>query len=149
MKRGVFAAILVCLLLVVVSSQAMAAYEFYMQIRGVPGESVEPKHPGWISVLSWGSYPLPMPTTQSGGAGPGLFSVKHYGGTKISPLLLNLLLMNTAFDMKFDIVEGTRTLHYTLSGCRLTSYTATRTTNPRPIEELTFVFNSRRWSWGT
>jgi type VI protein secretion system component Hcp len=148
MKRGVFAAILVCVLLAVLSSQAMAAYEFYMHISGIDGESTSKHHEKWIEVLSWGSKSLTMPTTPTGSSGVGQFSVKHVGNTKVSPLILNLLLTNATFDMELDVVQGTKILHYILNGCHVISYSIVRSGSAPPMEEICCSFTSRSWSWG-
>ena len=148
MKRGVFAAILICLLLAVISGQAMAAYEFYMHIGGIAGESTHSGHESWIEVLNFGSKSLPTPTTRTGSAGAGDFSIKHKANTKISPAILNLLLTNATFDMKFDVVQDTKILHHEFHGCCVTGYSINRSGSAPPIEEITFHYSSRSWSWG-
>ena len=147
MKRGVFAAVLVCLLLMAFSSQAMAAYEFYMHIKGIVGDSTNTAHPGWIQVLGWGSKALPVTTNLTGSMGPGQFSVKRVANNKISPAILNLLLMNSAFDMQFDVVQAGKALHYVLGGCRATSYSISRLVSAPPMEEISFNYSTLSWSW--
>jgi type VI secretion system secreted protein Hcp len=50
----------------------MAAVDYFLQIDGVEGESIDAKHKGWIDVDSWSwgeSNPTPVSAGGGGGAG--------------------------------------------------------------------------------
>jgi type VI secretion system secreted protein Hcp len=50
----------------------MAAVDYFLQITGVEGESVDAKHKGWLDVESWSwgeSHPAPVSPGGGGGAG--------------------------------------------------------------------------------
>ena len=71
----------------------MAAFDYFLKLDGIPGESVDAKHKGEIDVLSWSwGESQPAPPVSGGGAGAGKVSMTdlHVSAnlSKASPQLL-------------------------------------------------------------
>jgi type VI secretion system secreted protein Hcp len=70
----------------------MAAVDYFLQIAGVEGESIDAKHKGWIDVDSWSwgeNRPAPPATGGGGGAGKVQMQDLHFVSrlSKASPKL--------------------------------------------------------------
>ena len=57
----------------------MAAVDYFLQIDGVEGESIDAKHKGWIDVDSWSwGETNPTPVSAGGGGGAGKVQMQDF-----------------------------------------------------------------------
>jgi type VI secretion system secreted protein Hcp len=90
MNRRVPAVALLLAVVLLLPATARAAYDAFLKLEGVPGESTDPKHGGWIEVESYQLDALRSSAT--GGAGAGKVHVHDFSFTKkvdkASPVLM-------------------------------------------------------------
>jgi type VI secretion system secreted protein Hcp len=129
----------------------MAAFDYFLRIDGVTGESTDDKHKGEIDVesFSWGESHPPSPHAGSGG-GKGKVQIEdlHISArtTKASPQLLIACAAGTHF--KSAVLTGRRSggkaqadfLTFSLSDVLVTDYhvTGTEAEPPRDAVSLSF-----------
>jgi type VI secretion system secreted protein Hcp len=87
-------ALFLSLLTVMTPGKASAAYNCFLKVDGIPGESMDDKHKDWIEIVSW-SFGETQPTTaasaSAGGASAGGVKMQDFKFTmttsKASPIL--------------------------------------------------------------
>lgn len=145
-------------LLILCQASASRAGQIFLFIDRIPGDSGDPTHLGWHTVLSasWGSNAAPFGTTVNP-AIPALTVTIHRGSS--SALLAQESLAqffgkrNKFKEVKLEVVEAMGSVLVPLSrlkltGAQLTSYATSLNTNAGTslgTESLSFSFDSITW----
>jgi type VI protein secretion system component Hcp len=127
------------------------AGNIFLLLPGVPGESVEKSHPGWIDVrtVSWGHGEGPIGSLSKAAQFRQVAIVKFNDSTSASLALLGA----TGQPIKEVKLEITRLLgtgpvatsRMKLTNARVASYTASVTEGGDTTEQLTFSFDTITW----
>jgi len=158
MKRTAAVFVLVAALVFAMVGTASAAYEFYMQIQGIPGESTEKNHVGWIEVLSIaqpssqqlpmvvGQGTMPTPPRPTGTAGAGQVTIMK-ALDKSSPQIFQSCAGGK--QMGSVRIEQFRDrmpfMAYDLKNVLITRYVLSRPSGKLPMEEISFNYASIEW----
>ena len=130
----------------------MAAFDYFLKIDGISGESTDDKHKGEIEVLSWSwgeTLPTP-PSTGGGGAGAGKVEMSDLQVsarlTKASPQLL--LACASGKHLKSAVLSGRRGggksqdefLTFSLTDVLVSSFQTGGTTADAPLDSVSLNF---------
>ncbi len=130
----------------------MAAFDYFLKIDGISGESTDDKHKGEIEVLSWSwgeTLPTP-PSTGGGGAGAGKVEMSDLQVsarlTKASPQLL--LACASGKHLKSAVLSGRRGggksqdefLTFSLTDVLVSSFQTGGTTADTPLDSVSLNF---------
>jgi type VI secretion system secreted protein Hcp len=138
------------------------AFDAFLKIDGIPGESTDDKHKDWIEVLSYSSG-ITRPTSAPAGTAGGstaervhfqdFFIVKALD--KASPKIA--LACADGTHIKEVILELCRAggdkvkyMEYKLSNCMFTSYRpggSVKGTETLPLEEISFNYGKIQWTY--
>jgi type VI secretion system secreted protein Hcp len=129
----------------------MAAFEYFLKIDGISGESTDNKHKGEIEVLSWSwGETHPTPPTPGGGSSAGKVEMTdlHVGArlTKASPQLL--LACASGKHFKSAVLTGRRGggksqnefLTFSLTDVLVSSFQTGGTTADAPLDSVSLNF---------
>jgi len=120
--------------------------DFYIQLEGIDGESIDSQHPKWIDILSF-EYSVSQSSISGGGstgrASFGALSFVHYVD-KATPNLMQYCadgkVIPNAKVSCCKVAEGSKEyMSITLSGCRITHAGPTGSTEDARIKELVSV----------
>jgi type VI secretion system secreted protein Hcp len=131
----------------------MAAFDYFLKIDGIPGESTDAKHKDEIDVLSWSwGETEPTPATVGAGAGAGKGKVQmtdlHVTATlsKASPQLL--LACASGKHAKSAVLTGRRGgaasaefLTFSLTDVLVGSYQTGGTSAEAPVDSISLSFS--------
>jgi type VI secretion system secreted protein Hcp len=133
----------------------MAAFDYFLKIDGIPGESADAKHKDEIEVLSWSwgeSQPAPGGSGTGAGSGAGVGKVAmgdlHVSAnlSKASPPLLLACAAGKHF--KSAVLAGRRGggkqaefLTFSLSDVLVSSYQTGGTTAEAPLDSISLSFS--------
>lgn len=142
--RILFAGLLAIGVLALAAPAARAAS--FMNIEGIQGEATEPKHEGWIEVLSvqWGSTRRPTSgRAAQPGRGAGTVSITKRVD-KASPVLLQYNLSGKQFEkIVIDITSYDRSqtyMRYELRNVMITSFEPGGSGGGVPMETITLNY---------
>jgi type VI secretion system secreted protein Hcp len=129
----------------------MAAFDYFLKIDGITGESTDSKHKGEIEVLSWSwGETLPTPPSHGGGAGSAKVEMTdlHVSAnlTKASPQLI--LACASGKHLKSAVLTGRKGggkaqdefLTFSLSDVLIGSYQTGGTTADAPLDSVSLNF---------
>jgi type VI secretion system secreted protein Hcp len=130
----------------------MAAFDYFLKLDGIPGESADAKHKDEIDVLSWSwgeSQPTP-PTPGGGGGGAGKVAMTdlHVSAnlSKASPQLL--LACATGTHVKSAVLTGRKAgkaqaefLTFSLSDVLVSAYQTGGATAEAPLDAISLSFS--------
>jgi type VI secretion system secreted protein Hcp len=129
----------------------MAAFDYFLKIDGITGESTDSKHKGEIEVLSWSwgeSHPAPPGGGGGGGAGKVEMTDFHVSAnfTKASPQLL--LACASGKHFKNAVLAGRRGgakgqgdfLTFSLTDVLVSSFQTGGTTAEAPLDSVSLNF---------
>ena len=129
----------------------MAAFDYFLKIDGITGESADAKHKDEIDVLSWSwGESQPAAAGPGGGAGAGKVSMNdmHVSATlsKAGPQLL--LACASGKHLKSAVLTGRRGgkaqaefLTFSLSDVLVSSYQTGGTTADAPLDSMSLSFS--------
>jgi len=137
------------------------AFDAYLKIEGIPGESTDKKHAGWVSVLSY-SHGLSQPASSASGTGgrtsqrvdiQGFSIVKELD--KSTPLLaLHCCNGKHIPKVQLELCEATENGHtymrYTLEDAIVSGVRpggSAQGGDSKPLEEVTFNFGKINWEY--
>ena len=128
----------------------MAAFDYFLKIDGITGESADSKHKGEIDVLSWSwgeSNPAPASPGGGGGAGKVQMNDLHVSAnlSKAGPQLL--LACASGKHLKSAVLTGRRGgkaqaefLTFSLSDVLVSAYQTGGTTADAPLDSVSLNF---------
>jgi type VI secretion system secreted protein Hcp len=92
------AAVFLSLLTFMAPGKALAAYNCFLGIDGIPGESMDRDHKDWIDIVSWSfGETFPAATASTAGSLPGRLTMQDFKFTmrtnKASPILFQACAM--------------------------------------------------------
>jgi type VI secretion system secreted protein Hcp len=129
----------------------MAAFDYFLKIDGISGESTDSKHKGEIEVLSWSwGETHPTPPTPGGGGSAGKVEMTdlHVSArlTKASPQLL--LACASGKHLKSAVLTGrrgggksqTEFLTFSLTDVLVSSFQTGGTTADAPLDSVSLNF---------
>jgi type VI secretion system secreted protein Hcp len=129
----------------------MAAFDYFLKLDGIPGESTDAKHKGEIDVLSWSwGESLPTPVNPGGGAGAGKVSMTdlHVSAnlSKASPQLL--LACASGTHLKSAVLTGRKAgkaqaefLTFSLSDVLVSAYQTGGATAEAALDSMSLNFS--------
>ena len=129
----------------------MAAFDYFLKLDGIPGESVDSKHKGEIDVLSWSwgeSQPAPMSPGGGGGTGKVAMTDLHVSAnlSKASPQLLLACAAGT--HIKGAVLTGRKGgkaqgefLTFSLSDVLVSAYQTGGATAEAPLDSISLSFS--------
>jgi type VI secretion system secreted protein Hcp len=130
----------------------MAAFDYFLKIDGIPGESQDDKHKDEIDVLSWSwgeTASAPIHSGSGGGAGKVEMGDLHVTATvsKASPALL--LACASGKHAKSAVLTGRRGggkgqlefLTFSLTDVLVSSYQTGGTTAEAPVDAISLSFS--------
>jgi type VI secretion system secreted protein Hcp len=129
----------------------MAAFDYFLKLDGIPGESVDAKHKGEIDVLSWSwGESLPAPVNPGGGGGAGKVAMTdlHVSAnlSKASPQLLLACAAGT--HIKGAVLTGRKGgkaqaefLTFSLSDVLVSAYQTGGATAEAPLDSISLSFS--------
>jgi type VI secretion system secreted protein Hcp len=129
----------------------MAAFDYFLKIDGISGESTDAKHKGEIDVLSWSwgeTHPTPPSRGGAGSAGKVEMGDLHVSAnlTKASPQLL--LACASGKHLKSAVLTGRRGggktqdefLTFSLTDVLVSSFQTGGTTTDAPLDSISLNF---------
>jgi type VI secretion system secreted protein Hcp len=128
----------------------MAAFDYFLKLDGIPGESADAKHKGEIDVLSWSwgeSQPVPA-SPGGGGAGKVAMTDLHVSAnlSKASPQLLLACAAGT--HIKGAVLTGRKGgkaqaefLTFSLSDVLVSAYQTGGATAEAPLDSISLSFS--------
>ncbi|MBS3925092.1 MAG: type VI secretion system tube protein Hcp [Nitrosarchaeum sp.] len=132
-------------------SASAASVDYFLKIDGVPGESTDDKHKGWIEIesFSWGAS---QSSATSGGGGAGKVSISDFSFTssasKASPKLFEHVVTGKHIkDVTLQLCvagEGRESQCYldiVLSDVLVSSYQSQGSSGEQPTEQLSLNFS--------
>lgn len=142
--------VLLLLVSLSLSTPALAAYDYYLRLDGIPGDATEVRHRDWISITSY-SFGASA-TTGSSGSGSSSFDVdvSDFSFTKLldsaSPKIFEHLVLGKHIPKaQLDIVEtGAKSgtvFSYSFEDVLFTSVTHSGGAPGLPIESASFRFD--------
>jgi type VI secretion system secreted protein Hcp len=129
----------------------MAAFDYFLKLDGIPGESVDAKHKGEIDVLSWSwgeSQPTPVNPGSGGGSGKVAMTDLHVSAnvSKASPQLLLACAAGT--HIKGAVLTGRKGgkaqaefLTFSLSDVLVSAYQTGGATAEAPLDSISLSFS--------
>jgi len=139
------------------------AYDGFLQIEGIPGESTDAAHAGWIEILSFNHavvQPAGSATSRIGGRTGARADVEDFVITKVvdkaSPLLHLYCCQGKHIpSIKVELCQATGDKHmymrYTMTDVIVSSVRPSGVANEdvyaRPIEEVAFNFGTIQWEY--
>ena len=130
----------------------MAAFDYFLRLDGIPGESLDAKHKGEIDVLSWSwGESQEIAATPGGGSGAGKVAMTdlHVSAriSKASPKLLLACAAGT--HIKDAVLSGRRTagksqaefLTFSLSDVLVSAYQTGGATAESPLDAISLNFS--------
>jgi type VI secretion system secreted protein Hcp len=129
----------------------MAAFDYFLELDGIPGESADAKHKGEIDVLSWSwgeSQPAPVNPGGGGGAGKVAMTDLHVSAnlSKASPQLLLACAAGT--HIKGAVLTGRKGgkaqaefLTFSLSDVLVSAYQTGGATAEAPLDSISLSFS--------
>ena len=149
-RRLLFGLVALAAVLSLAGSAQPVAQQCFLKIAGVPGESTDRHHKGWIEIESFSFSPNPQRTSRRAAAGPGQLSVV-VRMEKSTPKLMQYCAEGKHFPQgklscRKARREGQGYLQYELRDLIVTSY-QTGGTPERPTEEVTFNYRKIEWQW--
>ncbi len=139
------------------------AYDGYLKIDGIPGESTDAGHQGWIEIISFShdvSQPAGSSTSRVGGRTGARVDVRDFHVTKVvdkSSTLLHLYCCNGKHipQIVVELCEASEKKHcylrVTMKEVIVSSVKASGVANEqifvRPVEEVTFNFGQIQWEY--
>lgn len=129
----------------------MAAFDYFLKLDGIPGESTDAKHKGEIDVMSWSwGESQPAPPVSGGGAGAGKVSMTdlHVSAnlSKASPQLL--LACASGTHLKSAVLTGRKAgkaqaefLTFTLGDVLVSAYQTGGATAEAPLDSISLNFS--------
>lgn len=129
----------------------MAAFDYFLKLDGIPGESVDNKHKGEIDVLSWSwgeSQPTPVNPGSGGGSGKVAMTDLHVSAnlSKASPQLLLACAAGT--HIKGAVLTGRKGgkaqgefLTFSLSDVLVSAYQTGGATAEAPLDSISLSFS--------
>jgi type VI secretion system secreted protein Hcp len=129
----------------------MAAFDYFLKIDGIPGESTDAKHKGEIDVLTWSwGESQPAPASPGSGAGTGRVAMTdlHVSAnlSKVSPQLL--LACASGKHIKGAVLTGRRAgkgqadfLTFSLSDVLVSAYQTGGATAEAPLDSISLNFS--------
>ncbi len=141
------------------SSAQAAAVDFYLEIEGIPGESTDNSHKGWIDISSF-SHDIMNTRSSGGGGGAGKVSLSDIlvskGIDKSSPKLMEACVTGKAIPSATLVaVPSNREnssqpyMKYTLKDVLVSSYSASGASGDLPSESLSLNFTKIEWTHST
>lgn len=141
-------------------SSAQAGQSYFLQLEGIPGDSVDKQHKDWVEIQSW-SFGVTAESswTKGGGASVGKPNPAPFEITanlsKISPTLYSLIaqgksIPSATLAVAKTTASATTTNFYTikLEGVFLTSaQTAGSEGDDLPTESFKMIFKKATWSY--
>ena len=135
------------------------AFDAYLYVDGVPGESTDDAHPEWMNVESY-DHAVSMAVSEpdsSGGLTGGDADISHLSVTKVidnASVDLNLKCVKGEHipEVKLELCQSTGDKHcfmrYTLTNVLVSSVTAAGPSgDPKPSEILAFAFGKLKWEY--
>lgn len=139
------------------------AYDGYLKIEGIPGESTDQVHAGWIEIISFKhevSQPAGSATSRIGGRTGARVDIRDFCVTKVvdkSSPNLHLYCCNGKHITQIivELCEASESklcfMRYTMTDVIVSSIKPSGVANEqifvRPIEEVTFNFGQIRWEY--
>jgi type VI secretion system secreted protein Hcp len=134
------------------------AYDMFVKIGDIKGESQDARHADWIDVLSFHHGMAQAFAPAAGGAGAGKTNFEDFVITKrldkASPLLMKACAMGQHIpEVDLELVtQQTRAVYmkYTLKDCLVSSVHVTgvaATPDARPVEEVHLGFAQIQWTY--
>ena len=139
------------------------AYDGFLQIEGIPGESTDAAHQGWIEILSFNHavvQPAGAAQSRIGGRTGARVDVEDFVITKVvdkaTPLLHLFCCQGKHIPtVKVELCEATGDKHaymrYTMTDVIVSSVRPSGVANEevyaRPIEEVSFNFGTIQWEY--
>ncbi len=139
------------------------AYDGYLKIDGIPGESTDKGHKDWIEIISFKhevSQPAGSSTSRIGGRTGARVDIRDFCVTKVvdkSSTLLHLYCCNGKHISQIivELCEATEQKHcymrYTMKDVIVSSVKPSGVANEqifvRPIEEVSFNFGQIQWEY--
>jgi len=129
----------------------MAAFDYFLKLDGIPGESVDSKHKGEIDVLSWSwgeSQAAPVSPGGGGGTGKVAMTDLHVSAnlSKASPQLLLACAAGT--HIKGAVLTGRKGgkaqgefLTFSLSDVLVSAYQTGGATAESPLDSISLSFS--------
>jgi type VI secretion system secreted protein Hcp len=129
----------------------MAAFDYFLRLDGIPGESADAKHKGEIDVLSWSwgeSHPTPVSPGGGGGSGKVAMTDLHVSAnlSKASPQLLLACAAGT--HIKGAVLTGRKGgkaqaefLTFSLSDVLVSAYQTGGATAEAPLDSISLSFS--------
>jgi type VI secretion system secreted protein Hcp len=134
------------------------AYDAFLKIHGIEGESTDSRHPGWIEILN---YDLDIRQTVSrtagsaGGAGAVRADFSVFGFTKLLDKASPKLALACAAGTHIDTItlelcraggDKVRFMQYTFSNCMLSCF-ATSADSGFPEDDVAFNYGKIQWCY--
>ena len=157
---------LLAVILALAAAATWAAYDAFLKIDGIPGESTDSKHKDWIEILSF-SHGLSQPSSGSrssaGGASQTLSQIEGQAGKgsfgirkafdKSSPKLFEVCANGRRLNAQVELVTRTpdRSTYmiYKLTDVLVSSYRISRSAGATiPMEEVSFNYGRIEWKYG-
>ena len=139
------------------------AYDGYLKIEGVNGESTDSNHPQWIEIISFRhdvSQPAGTATSRTGGRTGARVNVADFTVTKVLDVSTPLLHQHCCSGWHFGTVmielceaggEAHMYMRWTLTDAIISSVKPSGVANEevyaRPIEEVSFNFATIQWEY--
>jgi type VI secretion system secreted protein Hcp len=129
----------------------MPAFDYFLKLDGIPGESADAKHKGEIDVLSWSwgeSQPTPVNPGSGGGSGKVAMTDLHVSAnlSKASPQLLLACAAGT--HIKGAVLTGRKGgkaqaefLTFSLSDVLVSAYQTGGATAEAPLDSISLSFS--------
>jgi len=149
---------LLAAILLLPATATWAAYDAFLKIDGIPGESTDSKHKDWIEILSF-SHGLSQPSGGKdethklpqieGQEGKGSFGIRK-ALDKASPKLFEACASGRRLTAQVELVTRTPDratyMIYKLSDVIVSSYKISRSgAQTRPMEEVSFNYGRVEW----
>ena len=138
------------------------AFDMFLQISGIPGESTDANHPDWIEVLSY-SHGLSLPTSGSVGSGGAPasarcdhqeFTIVHYLDKASPKLAIAACQGQNIPEVILELAQAAgnkrRFMEYKLMNALVMGVRPTGSAGggeTRPMEEVKFVYSRIEWTY--
>jgi len=134
------------------------AYDAFMEIDGIEGESTDEKHPGWIEVLNYDldvSQTVSRTASSAGGAAAERTDFSLFGFTKLLDKTSPRLAMACAAGTHIDTItlelcraggDKVRFMQYKFTNCMISSFN-TAADGRFPEDDVTFSFGKVQWCY--
>ncbi len=126
----------------------------FLEIKGMPGSSADPKHRGWIELNSFSMSNSRPTSTNSSTRQRGSANFTPVNVTKFidksSPKLMEAVANGRVFPtMTIDLVDNRKNVYVkiTLSNVMITSYQVSGSKKERPTEEFSLNYEHIKYSY--